>query len=63
MRACRLLDCQRSKEHQAGIEPTSPRYEGGILPLDDQCLSVAAPTFDLDLNGRSNQRLDVGHPR
>jgi len=26
-------------------------------------LSVAAPTFDLDLNGRSNQRLDVGHPR
>ena len=27
-----------SKEHRVGIEPTSPRYDGGILPLDDQCL-------------------------
>ena len=23
---------------RAGIEPASPRYDGGILPLDDQCL-------------------------
>ena len=28
-----------SKEHRVGIEPTSPRYDGGIFPLDDQCLS------------------------
>ena len=25
-------------EHRAGIEPASPRYDGGILPLEDQCL-------------------------
>ena len=33
-------NCQRSKnqEHRAGIEPASPRYDGGILPLEDQCL-------------------------
>ena len=41
MGACWLPNCQRSSEHRVGIEPTSPRYEGGILPLDDQCLSVA----------------------
>lgn len=29
---------EASKEHRVGIEPTSPRYDGGILPLDDQCL-------------------------
>lgn len=29
---------EASKEHRVGIEPTSPRYDGGIFPLDDQCL-------------------------
>ena len=29
---------KRRKEHRAGIEPASPRYDGGILPLEDQCL-------------------------
>jgi len=40
-------DCQRSKwrrsaagEHRAGIELASPRYDGGILPLDEQCFIV-----------------------
>ena len=37
-----LPNCQRSKmprhqEHRAGIEPASPRYDGGVLPLDHQC--------------------------
>ena len=26
------------QEHRAGIEPASPRYDGGVLPLDHQCL-------------------------
>ena len=30
--------CQGIQEHRVGIEPTSPRYDGGIFPLDDQCL-------------------------
>ena len=34
-----LLSCQRS-EHRARIELASPRYDGGILPLDEQCLFV-----------------------
>ncbi len=28
----------QNQEHRAGIEPASPRYDGGILPLEDQCL-------------------------
>ena len=28
----------KNQEHRAGIEPASPRYDGGILPLEDQCL-------------------------
>ena len=27
-----------NQEHRAGIEPASPRYDGGVLPLDHQCL-------------------------
>ncbi len=38
MGASCFLNCQRSKEHRVGLEPTSPRYDGGILPLDDQCM-------------------------
>jgi hypothetical protein len=26
------------QEHRAGIEPALPRYDGGVLPLDHQCL-------------------------
>ena len=26
-----------AKEHRARIELASPRYDGGILPLDQQC--------------------------
>ena len=33
----------KDQEHWVGIEPTSPRYEGGILPLDDQCLLSVGP--------------------
>ena len=29
---------KRREKHRAGIEPASPRYDGGILPLEDQCL-------------------------
>ena len=29
--------CVRHQEHRAGIEPASPRYDGGVLPLDHQC--------------------------
>jgi hypothetical protein len=28
----------QNQEHRAGIEPASPRYDGGILPLEDQYL-------------------------
>ena len=28
----------KNQEHRAGIEPASPRYDGGVLPLDHQCL-------------------------
>ena len=28
----------QNQEHRAGIEPASPRYDGGVLPLDHQCL-------------------------
>ena len=53
-----LLAAELSKNTRApgGIKPTSPRYEGGILPLDDQCLSVAESRADHDLNSRSNRR-------
>lgn len=30
----------KEREHWAGVEPTFPRYECGVLPLDDQCLFV-----------------------
>ena len=42
-----LFSCQRSvsrldatREHRARIELASPRYDGGILPLDEQCISL-----------------------
>ncbi len=28
----------QNQEHRAGIEPALPRYDGGVLPLDHQCL-------------------------
>ena len=47
MGAIDLLSCQRSvsrlyaaREHRARIELASPRYDGGILPLDEQCFVV-----------------------
>ena len=34
----KINNAEASKEHRAGIEPASPRYDGGVLPLDHQCL-------------------------
>ena len=33
----KLSKMPRHQEHRAGIEPASPRYDGGVLPLDHQC--------------------------
>ena len=33
----KITDARGIQEHRVGIEPTSPRYDGGIFPLDDQC--------------------------
>ena len=33
----KITDARSIQEHRVGIEPTSPRYDGGIFPLDDQC--------------------------
>ena len=38
MQVCKLAPLGTSSEHRVGVEPTFPRYDGGILPLDDQCL-------------------------
>ncbi len=35
----KIKNAEASKEHRAGIESASPRYDGGVLPLDHQCLS------------------------
>ena len=34
----KINNAEASKEHRAGIEPASPRYDGEVLPLDHQCL-------------------------
>ena len=34
----------QNQEHRAGIEPASPRYDGGVLPLDHQCLCCFSGT-------------------
>ena len=41
MGALLAAEVSKIKEHRVGLEPTSRASEGGILPLDDQCLSVA----------------------
>ena len=28
----------KNQEHRAGNDPALPRYDGGVLPLDHQCL-------------------------
>ena len=43
MGACLAAELSKIKEHREGIEPSSPRYEGGVLPLDDQCLLSVGP--------------------
>ena len=43
MGACLVTELPRIEEHRVGIEPTSPRYDGGILPLDHQCLLSVGP--------------------
>ena len=39
MGALLAVNCQRS-EHRARIELASPRYDGGIFPLDEQCIDI-----------------------
>ncbi len=38
----KIKNAEAFQEHRAGIEPASPRYDGGILPLDHQCLSLVS---------------------
>jgi hypothetical protein len=40
-------------KHRAGIEPAFPRYEGGVLPIDDQCLSRSAKVGSVGLEPTS----------
>ena len=48
MGACGKSNCQRTPEHQERIELSSPRYEGGVLPLDDQCLLSSVGSLGLE---------------